>query len=61
MHDSAKKLHRLDRRLVGRRGWIPHEEVAREIASLPDVSAKADLIDAPDVARRREETSPQGG
>ena len=54
-----KKL-RLDRRLVGRRGWIPQADIAREIAGLPDVSAKADLVDAPDVVRRREEASPQG-
>jgi len=60
VQDSASKLLRHDRRLVGRRGWVPPEEVAREIAALPDVSAKADLVDAPDVARRREETSPQG-
>jgi hypothetical protein len=60
VRDSAKKLLRLDRRMVGRRGWIPPEEVEREIAALPDVSAKGDLIDAPDVARRREENSPQG-
>ena len=60
MQDSAKKLLRLDRRMVGRRGWIPPEEVAREIETLPDVSGKADLVDAPDVARRREEASPQG-
>jgi hypothetical protein len=60
VQESAKKLQRLDRRLVGRRGWIGQEEVAREIAALPDVSAKADLVDAPDVARRREEASPQG-
>lgn len=58
---SARKLLRLDRRLVGRRGWIPQEEIEREIAALPDVSAKADLVDAPDVARRREEAPPQGG
>jgi hypothetical protein len=51
---------RLDRRLVGRRGWIPQPEIDREIAALPDVSAKAELIDAPDAARRREGDSPQG-
>jgi hypothetical protein len=60
VQESAKKLLRLDRRLVGRRGWIPPQEIEREIAALPDVAAKADLVDAPDVARRREETSPQG-
>ena len=53
------KRLRLDRRLVGRRGWTAQKEMERELASLPDVSAKADLIDAPD-ARRREEASPQG-
>jgi hypothetical protein len=61
VQDSARKLLRLDRRLTGRRGWVPQEEIEREVAALPDVSAKADLVDAPDVARRREETSPQGG
>ena len=60
MQDSAKKLLRLDRRLVGRRGWVSQEEIERETASLPDVAAKADVVDAPDVARRREEASPQG-
>jgi len=62
LHESAQKQKlRLDRRLAGRRGWIPQEEIDREIAALPDVSAKGELIDAPDVARRREENSPQGG
>ena len=60
MRESAKKQLRLDRRLAGRRGWIPQREIDREIASLPDVAAKADLVDAPDVVRRREENSPQG-
>ena len=60
MRESAKNQLRLDRRLVGRRGWVAAEEVEREIAALPDVSSKADLIDAPDAARRREDASPQG-
>ena len=60
MQDSARKLLRLDRRLTGRRGWISPEEIEREVTALPDVAAKADLVDAPDVARRREEASPQG-
>jgi hypothetical protein len=60
VQDSARKLLRLDRRLAGRRGWVSQEEIEREIAALPDVSAKADLVDAPDVTRRREEASPQG-
>jgi hypothetical protein len=53
------KQLRLDRRLVGRRGWPALEEIQDEITALPDVSAKADLIDAP-AGKRREETSPQG-
>jgi hypothetical protein len=60
VQDSARKLLRLDRRLTGRRGWISPEEIEREVAALPDVAANADLVDAPDVARRREEASPQG-
>lgn len=60
MQDSAKKLLRLDRRLAGRRGWISQDEIERDVAALPDVAAKADVVDAPDVARRREEASPQG-
>jgi hypothetical protein len=60
VQDSAKKPLRLDRRLAGRRGWVAPEEIEREVAALPDVAAKADLVDAPDVARRREEASPQG-
>jgi hypothetical protein len=60
VQESAKKLLRLDRRLMGRRGWIPAAEIEPEIAALPDVSAKADLVDAPDVVRRSEEPSPQG-
>ena len=36
---STQKL-RLDRRLIRRRGWISQEELERELAALPDVSAK---------------------
>jgi hypothetical protein len=31
---------RLDRRLIRRRGWIAAEDLARELAALPDVSHK---------------------
>lgn len=31
---------KLDRRLIRRRGWISKEELERELADLPDVSAK---------------------
>ena len=53
-----KKL-RPDRRLAGRRGWMVPEELARELARLPDVAAKGDLIEAP-TSGRRGERSPQG-
>jgi hypothetical protein len=32
---------RLDRRLIHRRGWIPAQELERELAALPDASDKA--------------------
>ena len=60
MNDDATKPTRLDRRLAGRRGWIDEAEFARELAQLPDVAEKAELVDTP-AARRREEPSPQGG
>jgi hypothetical protein len=60
VHDDAtKQLLRLDRRLIGRRGWIGEEDLAREVERLPDVAEKAEIVEAP--ARRREESSPQGG
>jgi hypothetical protein len=31
---------RLDRRLIRRRGWIPEEELERELEALPDVAEK---------------------
>ena len=60
MHEDAMKQLRPDRRLAGRRGGISTEELARELERLPDVSAKADVIDAP-TSGRRGEHSPQGG
>ncbi len=36
---STSKL-KLDKRLIRRRGWISKEELERELAALPDVSAK---------------------
>lgn len=58
MQDVAPPELRLDRRLLGRRGWIGEKELARSIENLPDVSSKADVIDAPTMKRR--EPSPQG-
>ena len=60
MHEDAIKQLRPDRRLAGRRGWISSEELARELERLPDVAAKADVIDAP-TSGRAGEHSPQGG
>jgi hypothetical protein len=40
MIDPALRKLRLDRRLLDRRGWIDPKELARELAALPDVSAK---------------------
>jgi len=37
--DSIQKL-RLDRRLIRRAGWISEQELERELAALPDLSAK---------------------
>jgi hypothetical protein len=61
VQDDSKNTLRLDRRLVGRRGWIENEELTRELARLPDVAAKAELIDTPSAPGDREESSPQGG
>jgi hypothetical protein len=60
VHDDANQQLRLDRRLTGRRGWIHEQELTRELERLPDVADKAELVEAP-AARRREESSPQGG
>jgi hypothetical protein len=57
---DAHDLLRFDRRLVGRRGRVRPEELEREIERLPDVSDKADLVEAPAPPPRREPT-PQGG
>ena len=59
MPQDAHDLLRFDRRLVGRRGRVRPEELAREIERLPDVSDKADLIETPAAPARREPT-PQG-
>jgi hypothetical protein len=37
--ESLRKL-RLDRRLADRPGWVSKEDLARALASLPDVSEK---------------------
>jgi len=40
MIDPALRKLRLDRRMLDRRGWIPQKDLERELAELPDVSAK---------------------
>ena len=45
LHHAAK--FRMDRRLQQRRDWIPSEQWAKDIAALPDVSDKAEVIDSP--------------
>jgi hypothetical protein len=40
MIDPALRKLRLDRRMLDRRGWIPQQELDRELATLPDVSDK---------------------
>jgi hypothetical protein len=44
--DHASKF-RFDRRLQHRRGWISSDVVDKEVASLPDVTEKAEAIDSP--------------
>jgi hypothetical protein len=40
MIDPALRKLRLDRRMLDRRGWIGRQDLDRELAELPDVSAK---------------------
>jgi hypothetical protein len=40
MNRDTLKHMRLDRRLIGRRGWIAADELAVELERLPDVSDK---------------------
>ena len=46
MRDGTAQL-RLDRRLARRRGWITQDELEKELAALPDVADKAELLDLP--------------
>jgi hypothetical protein len=40
MIEPALRKLRLDSRLSGRRGWIDKKDLEKELAALPDVSAK---------------------
>lgn len=53
MNQKSLERLRLDRRLVGRRGWIAPEELERALEALPDVSHKAQT-EAPEAERERE-------
>ncbi|MGI9592856.1 MAG: hypothetical protein ACR2P8_15920 [Myxococcota bacterium] len=63
--DSMKAL-RLDRRLLRRRGWISPEDLEEQLASLPDVSDKMQLVDvagdapAPEAPEPGDPESPTG-
>ncbi len=37
--ESMRKL-RLDRRLIGRRGWVSEQQLQKDLEALPDVSDK---------------------
>ncbi len=39
VHEHLKGL-RLDRRALGRRGWISADDLSAELAGLPDVASK---------------------
>lgn len=49
---------RLDKRLLRRRGWIDPEALERELASLPDVSAKAIVAEDPATEAGGDDGSP---
>ncbi len=40
MDDESLKKLRLDKRLIGRRGWIANEELQSALEALPDSSDK---------------------
>lgn len=50
VHDSMRNL-RLDKRLTRRRGWLPPDELEKELAALPDVGEKAERIPVLEVER----------
>lgn len=54
MHESVRHL-RLDRRLLRRRDWMSSKALEEELASLPDVSEKAQTPEEPHEPRPSEE------
>ncbi len=47
--ETMRKL-KLDRRLIGRRGWISEDELHRELEALPDASDKILPPEPPEAA-----------
>ena len=56
--ESMKRL-KLDRRLIGRRGWISQKDLERELAALPDASDKIQPAEIQD-AEAGDSTAPAG-
>jgi hypothetical protein len=50
MIDPALRKLRLDRRMLDRRSWIAPKDLERELAALPDVSAKIAPVEEPAAA-----------
>jgi hypothetical protein len=46
MHRQSLEKLRLDRRLIGRRGWMSNAERERSLQELPDVGHKATTLGA---------------
>ena len=46
MDELAARL-RIDRRLARRRDFVAGEQLEKELRALPDVAAKAELVDSP--------------
>ena len=56
--DSLDKL-RVDRRLIGRRGWISRDQLAGELEMLPDAQEKATTLG--EATDRNDPAAPQDG
>ena len=44
MDQTSIEKFRLDRRLIGRRGWVTKQELAREFEALPDAAESATTL-----------------
>jgi hypothetical protein len=59
MDRESRERLRLDRRLIRRRGHLTPEELARELAALPDVAGKAAPLVVEEGPRPREREEPE--